>query len=426
MSENAVYTFTFSLFFLLAILPQTAASSSFLWYNATSDAGQVECIYPISGQYALLQRILYYALLAFSVVSQGSPWLVAGALGTAMTFAASAALHATILAGTSDNSLLDLDCLGTFALVSVGSLAATVFFDYSTLLRESPARPVFRYWAVIMIVGTICSVITLWREYPSEEPCYSDQTLNGTEIDPVLLTSPAQLGLVPFNCTYACFDKRQAFRAPSDILVVPAGTVSQARSRLLLTSTFVALFFGTLVSAYRLINLHRYYTGFELNSAVQSSRGRQGDGFAFGKYGRAQQHTETILRQALHTGQKRYRAGWVTHLLAVLSVVVLILNEVFINAGTDIPSAEESYAVGQWGPWVAVIMALAGSAIVEYHRPRCEERQAVLLQDVGVFREGRRGLAESRSPSPRPAAWSGAEGVEVPKATWRGVWRSWT
>jgi hypothetical protein len=34
-----------------------------------------------------------------SVVSQGSLWLVAGALGAAMTFAASAALHATILAG---------------------------------------------------------------------------------------------------------------------------------------------------------------------------------------------------------------------------------------------------------------------------------------------------------------------------------------
>jgi hypothetical protein len=68
MAENAVCTFTFSLFFVLTILSQTAASSSFLWYNATSDGGQAGCIYPISGQYGLLQRILYYALLSPSLV----------------------------------------------------------------------------------------------------------------------------------------------------------------------------------------------------------------------------------------------------------------------------------------------------------------------------------------------------------------------
>ncbi|KAL3448252.1 hypothetical protein BJX65DRAFT_275359 [Aspergillus insuetus] len=423
MSLYTVNTLTFSLLFLLTLVPLTSASS-FLWYNATSDAGKVECIYSISGQYAILQRVLYYALLGFSVVSRGSPWLVAGALGTAMTFAASAALHATILAGTSDNSLLDLDCLGTFALVSVGSLAATVFFDYSTLLRESPARPVFRYWAVVMIVGTTCSVITLWREYPSEEPCYSYQSTNGTAIEPVLLTSTTQLGLAAFNCTYACFDKRQAFRTPSDIIVVPAGTISKSRSKLLLASTFLALIFGTLVSAYRLVNLHRYYTGFELNTAIRSSRTRHDDGFAFGKYSRAQQQTETTLRQVMRTGQKRYRAGWVTHLLAVLSIVVLILNEVFIHVGVGVPVAEETYAIGQWGPWVAVIMALAGSAIVEYHRPRCEERQAVLLQDVGVL-QGRMGLSGGRSRGSSRDAWTpaseGAGGVEEPKATWRGI-----
>jgi hypothetical protein len=155
-----------------------------------------------------------------------------------------------------------------------------------------------------MIVGTVYSVITLSRGYPSEEPCYySYEAANGTEIEPVLLTSPAQLGLAPFNCTYACFEKRQAFRTPSDILVVPAGAVSQARSKLLLVSTFIALIFGTLVSAYRLINLHRYYTGFEVRTAGRNSRARQEDGLVFGKYSRAQQHTETTLRQVMGTGQ---------------------------------------------------------------------------------------------------------------------------
>lgn len=114
---------------LLTAVPASSASS-LLRYDATLDKGRIECVYPISGQYALLQRVLYYSLLLFSIVSRKTPWLVAGALGAAMTYAGSAAVHATILAGISRDSLLDLDCLGIFAIVSVGSLVVTVFFPW--------------------------------------------------------------------------------------------------------------------------------------------------------------------------------------------------------------------------------------------------------------------------------------------------------
>lgn len=120
---------------LLTAVPASSASSH-LRYDATLDKGRIECVYPISGQYALLHRVLYYSLLLFSIVSGKTPWLVAGALGAAMTYAGSAAVHATILAGISRDSLLDLDCLGIFAIVSVGSLVVTVFFHGSELLRE--------------------------------------------------------------------------------------------------------------------------------------------------------------------------------------------------------------------------------------------------------------------------------------------------
>jgi hypothetical protein len=217
---------------LLTIVP-AASASSLLQYNATLDEGRVECIYPISGQYALLQRVLYYGLLLFSIVSRKTPWLVVGALGAAMTYAASGAVHATILAGISRNSLLDLDCLGIDAIVSVGSLVVTVFFHGSELLRESPARPVFQYWGLLMVVGTVCSVVVMLRDYPSEERCISLPSDATNTTEPVLLTSKVQLDLMQFNCTYAGFNTRQAFRDPSDILVVPAGTVSIQRFKLL-------------------------------------------------------------------------------------------------------------------------------------------------------------------------------------------------
>jgi hypothetical protein len=79
----------------LLTIVAAASASSVLRYNATLDEGRVQYVYPISGQYALLQRALYYGLLAFSIVSRKTPWLVAGALGAAMTYAASAAVHAT-------------------------------------------------------------------------------------------------------------------------------------------------------------------------------------------------------------------------------------------------------------------------------------------------------------------------------------------
>jgi hypothetical protein len=124
-------------------------------------------------------------------------------------------------------TLLDLDCLGIFAIVSVGSLVVTVFFHGSELLRESPARPVFQYWGLLMVVGTVCSVVAMLRDYPSEERCISLPSDATNTTEPVLLTSKAQLDLMQFNCTYACFNARQAFRDPSDIRVVPAGINSE-------------------------------------------------------------------------------------------------------------------------------------------------------------------------------------------------------
>jgi len=55
------------------------------------------CTYPISGQYGFLNRLLFYLLMIFALVARRRTWLAAAALGTAMTYAASAAVHAFAL-----------------------------------------------------------------------------------------------------------------------------------------------------------------------------------------------------------------------------------------------------------------------------------------------------------------------------------------
>ncbi|KAH1433658.1 hypothetical protein KXX32_001407 [Aspergillus fumigatus] len=106
----------------------------------------------------------------------------------------------------------------------------------------------------------------------------------------------------------------------------------------------------------------------------------------------------SMAQKKLAHEQKRGRPGLMTDLLLIACVVVIVLNEVFIHLSDGIPTSEPPNAVGQWGPWVAVIMALAGSAIVECHRPAWEEWQRVLREE-GVLVEA------EKNPSLVPSLW---------------------
>lgn len=56
----------------------------------------VTCEWPISGQYARLNRILYYVLLVFALIMRHAEWLIAGALASATIYSGSAAVQAVV------------------------------------------------------------------------------------------------------------------------------------------------------------------------------------------------------------------------------------------------------------------------------------------------------------------------------------------
>lgn len=58
---------------------------------------ELACAYAISGQYGFLPRLLYYFLLMVSLFLRKHNWLSAGALAGAMTYSASACVHAFAL-----------------------------------------------------------------------------------------------------------------------------------------------------------------------------------------------------------------------------------------------------------------------------------------------------------------------------------------
>lgn len=90
--------------------------------NAAEDLDEVICVYPISGQYGLIPRLLFYALLIFAVLARRQSWLVVGAVASALTYSGTAAIHAVVLAATSANPVFDLDSVGVWA-ISVGCVA---------------------------------------------------------------------------------------------------------------------------------------------------------------------------------------------------------------------------------------------------------------------------------------------------------------
>lgn len=67
------------------------------FFNAQSFSYRQPCAYAISGQYGFLPRLLYYLLLTISLLLRNHDWLSAGALTGAMTYSASACVHAFAL-----------------------------------------------------------------------------------------------------------------------------------------------------------------------------------------------------------------------------------------------------------------------------------------------------------------------------------------
>ena len=128
------------------------------------------CAFPLSGHYALLQRIHFYLVFLFAVRATSSSWLVGGAFAAAMSVAAVAAVHALILLISSSNAsppILDLDVAGTWSLLAPSALLVPSFLSWTPALRGSGARSLIRLWGAFITLGTACTFAALVRSYPS-------------------------------------------------------------------------------------------------------------------------------------------------------------------------------------------------------------------------------------------------------------------
>jgi hypothetical protein len=348
-------------------------------YNATYDAKRIICVYPLSGQYSLLNRLLYYALIIVAVFGHSHLWLVTGPLAYVMTYSSTAAVHAVIMAGVSKNGLFDIDALGAWAVISVGCLAVLPMFIKSEIIRESEYSPVFGFWGTLVAVGAICSIVSTHRQYPDELECRSSTSLQ-------LLTSQAQLFDQSFNCSYTCFAYSQPLRPTSEIIAIPK-IVAFGHFRILEWATGLTASLGILSALFACFPMHRKSTEAELHEIIKSNRPRKGQ---TAKSARIKANARRRARKELETG--KYTSSGMSIFGATLScllmIVVGILNEVFILAyNGGFHTNEHPYAIGQWGPWVAVLLAVIAASIVKLHKPRWEARQKLLAEESDAYQK---------------------------------------
>jgi len=127
----------------LVVCASVSPVTVFLWATKLKDPNNVICVYPVSGQYGLLQRLNYYFLLLAAVLAHSKEWLVGGAFAAVMTYAGVVAVHALVLAciSATHHDVLDLDVSGAWSVLSVATVMLVPMLEWSYASWDLSAQP---------------------------------------------------------------------------------------------------------------------------------------------------------------------------------------------------------------------------------------------------------------------------------------------
>ncbi|KAI9802790.1 MAG: hypothetical protein M1833_001389 [Piccolia ochrophora] len=359
-------------FGLLARIVSTASSTyqnnngSLTWSDGYLDTNYI-CVYPTHGQYALLQRVLFYALLVFALLARNHEWLVAAALAASMTFAGTAAIHAIAFAIVRpDNGSLDTDLRPLIVILSSSSLIATPLLNWSSTLRRVRARPIILTWYILVTVGYAALVFSIKLPKLRHTSCSTSPP-----VSPLAVFDATFLAV--FNCPFPCDDvsATPAFRTGSKALLqvideVPdelytdatPGPLKFALVTVVTVWQFV-LFFGMAQTLYLVLAGRRSPTEFR-HAFFRLMLGKRL------KEGRLRPKRYIYLGPAI-LASVIYLVAIVFLIAAPPLFVINIVITEYIHAGTL--SEEEYNAVGQWAPYASALLAILAAVLVRYVDP---------------------------------------------------------
>jgi hypothetical protein len=298
--------------------------------------------------YGLLSRVLFYASLTFAVLGQRFEWLAIGALASAMTFSATAAIHIIIIFATHGRHppILDLDAvsIALIAIASVSMFPALMCFS-SALQKNRAGRVVITLWFFTMVIAYVLALLVLFdtgaQHSNAAVPCFFP--------DKTLLTSLAQLdGTRDLECIYDCFLTRGSILKPQDAAMVMWGSPMHgtfgtwSMSVCVLISSLM-IYFGVFLA----------FTCWKTPFSEKRDKASDKPQIRFG-YGTASD------KDAYRMVERLVIIG------SVLWAPLVLLVEISMR---NIPVEEKLNAIGQWGSWVAALFAIIGSVIYHFFEP---------------------------------------------------------
>ncbi|KAM0809507.1 putative SGNH hydrolase-type esterase domain-containing protein [Seiridium cardinale] len=114
------------------------------------EANRVFCVYPISGNYTVYQRTLFWLSLAFALLGQAHSWLTASAFAFAVTYSTTAAIHGIILVFQKDiqydGDIFAVDAIVAWAILKFEPHAGGNNCGFGEVVEKCIYQPGFRDW----------------------------------------------------------------------------------------------------------------------------------------------------------------------------------------------------------------------------------------------------------------------------------------
>lgn len=304
-------------------------------YDPKTDANLVVCSYPVTSHYGALQRFKFYTFIICAALGYRYFYLSGAAMAAVMFCAAISAIHAILLAifTATLRRNYDLDAFGAWSVLSCSVIVLGPMMRFFPIFYHPKVKSILRIWGALVIAGAVCAFVTLTRTYPQEPLC------------------------VALNCTYDCLSFKQPMRSPSEIVLLPKSVAFGER-------------FGNVVPVIGIITL--VMTLPSIVACLPFVEGEEGDG-ALAGLGPSNNQASVIAVKGWQDRQSNEwfrmdRRGWLLYWWKALrfalafgsvpfAVAVVVLNERYL-CQTKLPVVEQPVSVGQWGPWVAVALAI--------------------------------------------------------------------
>ncbi|KAK2803546.1 hypothetical protein FQN50_006981 [Emmonsiellopsis sp. PD_5] len=378
----------------------------------------VNCIYPLSGQYGYLPRLLYYLLLVFSLLFRRHTWLSTAALGTAMTYAATAAIHLFILtskfqfgmppprkpeygnfikdlwANWDSNSSVaygDVDVFGIYPILTTAGIMLTPILKWSSTIRKHRAQAIVVYWGILIFAALVPTLLlTSFSEWEVNSP--PSLVLCQNNSDPTC--NPKQELTFEFYQRCQCIDfcstlnPAAPLRSASNMVAwlqkgVAVKSFEQEEFWNLFGINILVLIFIVVMGAIGLVESQSSQAGvrniiFKILNSDRSwwikllYEGEKEDLLLKSNTSRS---NSTPSSPKLSTRIRLHVAKYVAASFTLLSILVVVIvpavfitnivvNELYIRG---FPESEQKDAVGSWGAWVGAALVLWGAVIDRYH-----------------------------------------------------------